>query len=93
MKKNAHAEKAQQLRNEIWDIIFSKIQIKEKDQPIPEDILWEKRATNPVVRSLLQIYYLMSERIEEASTKKDQSQIDTLGPLAYVMVPIAYGVT
>ena len=56
-------------------------------------MLWAKRDRNRLVRALLQVYYTMAERIDKASSEEDVTQIDTLGPLAYVMVPIAYGVT
>ena len=93
MANNKYAERAKFLRNLVWDIIFSKIPLEDKDKPLPEEALWARRAANPLVRALLQVYYTMAERIEKASSEGDETQIDTLGPLAFVMVPIAYGVT
>ena len=62
------------------------------NQPIPEDSLWDKKENCPIVHALLQIYYLMSDWIIDSSNAMDRESIETLGPLAYVMVPIAYSI-
>ena len=68
MAKNKYLERAKENRRVIWQIIFKNIKFSDsRDAPIPEDQLWARRDKNPMVKALLQIYYLMADKIDESS--------------------------
>lgn len=77
-----------------WEAIFKRIKYDgDRDAGIPEEILWDTKDNHPIVKALLQIYYLMSEKIDQASNDEDEVYVETLGPLAYVMFPIAFRIS
>ena len=68
MIDNKYAEHAKELRKKVWEIIFSKIDCLNKQQPIPEHSLNGNRDNNPLIRALMGIYYLISDKINTASS-------------------------
>lgn len=74
MALNPYLEQVKTNVKHIWDAIFAQIIFEgNRDAPIPEEILYESREKSPFVRALLQIYFLMSNKIELAANEEDES--------------------